>query len=499
MDDHKNFAIGSVMTPPSPAASGTSLVLQSGQGALMPTPPFNAVVCPTQTQPTASNAEIVRVLTMVGDTVTSMTRAQEGSTARAIIAGDQFFNGITDKILTDIEAAMPNLEAIPSTSGISFLPEDSQNSRFSLGYGNNANPDNPSRDNDVFTLGYNKTFGGDIIDTDECTMAFHLETHWAPGAQDPMFEWYMSVTPPGDDELRPIFIQIDKESGAILNWEYSPGSAGIKISDAAGGTAHIILSTEGIALKESSALLTHDVADLDWINQAGVSLIKLNAADEVVLAPDGSLVRQGNNSYVLSINRYLQSRNFADDGDINMIGLDNSNVINIATSTNVARVNGRLMLGAAVDPTVGTGRISLARGESYTTRVVSDDVNLIKLHASDNNVEIGTVDYGVKVGQLLPYSADVYSIGASGTRFANVHSYHFRLGPGQIFFGGSTSGHPALVKGSGANIRVGLGDESAGYGTFDAGAYLVGGAAGIDFSGPVTNITVVKGIVTAAS
>jgi len=42
-------------------------------------------------------------------------------------------------------------------------------------------------------------------------------------------------------------------------------------------------------------------------------------------------------------------------------------------------------------------------------------------------------------------------------------------------------------------------DASTGYGSIDAGAYKVGGAAGIDFSGAVTSITVVKGIVTAAS
>lgn len=36
-------------------------------------------------------------------------------------------------------------------------------------------------------------------------------------------------------------------------------------------------------------------------------------------------------------------------------------------------------------------------------------------------------------------------------------------------------------------------------GTIDSAAYSVGGTAGADFDGVVTNITVVKGLVTAAS
>lgn len=114
MDAHKNFAYGTVATAPSPALSGTSLVLQTGQGALMPTPPFNAIVWPVGVQPVASNAEIVRVTAVVSNTCT-ITRTQEGTAARAITVGDQFAAGITAKLLTDIEAALQQSVAIPIT------------------------------------------------------------------------------------------------------------------------------------------------------------------------------------------------------------------------------------------------------------------------------------------------------------------------------------------------------------------------------------------------
>lgn len=104
MDAHKNFAYTSVAVAPVPAASGLSLTLAAGGGALMPATPFNATVCATGAVPLASNAEIVRVTNVAGDVLT-IVRAQENTVARAIVAGDQFFNAITAKTLTDVETA----------------------------------------------------------------------------------------------------------------------------------------------------------------------------------------------------------------------------------------------------------------------------------------------------------------------------------------------------------------------------------------------------------
>lgn len=101
-DAHKNFAYSLVATAPSPATSGTSLVVTAAQGTFFPTVPFNATVWPVSAQPTSSNAEIVRVTAISTDTLT-ITRAQEGTRARTIVVGDQIAATITAKTLTDTE------------------------------------------------------------------------------------------------------------------------------------------------------------------------------------------------------------------------------------------------------------------------------------------------------------------------------------------------------------------------------------------------------------
>lgn len=103
-DAHANFAYSLVATAPSPATNGTSLVVTSAEGALFPAVPFNAVICPAGTAPTSANAEVVRVTARSTDTLT-ITRAQESSSARTVVVGDQIFAAVTAKTLTDIEPA----------------------------------------------------------------------------------------------------------------------------------------------------------------------------------------------------------------------------------------------------------------------------------------------------------------------------------------------------------------------------------------------------------
>lgn len=144
----KNFAYGTVLTAPSPATSGTSLVLNSGQGALMPAVPFPAVIGPIGVQPTAANAEIVTVTGIATDTLT-IVRTAEGSSARTVIVGDQlaavmtaelrsqstFFDsksatdqsftlkGSTDHIVQEsLNVGSGNSVAVPSGSSLEIKP-----------------------------------------------------------------------------------------------------------------------------------------------------------------------------------------------------------------------------------------------------------------------------------------------------------------------------------------------------------------------------------------
>jgi hypothetical protein len=99
-DAHANFARSTVATAPSPASSGTSLVVAAGEGAKFPAVPFNATVWPTGVDPLTTNAEIVRVTNISTDTLT-ITRTQESSSARTIVVGDNIAQTITKKTLED--------------------------------------------------------------------------------------------------------------------------------------------------------------------------------------------------------------------------------------------------------------------------------------------------------------------------------------------------------------------------------------------------------------
>lgn len=116
LDPIKNFAISTVATAPSPATTGTSLVVASGHGARFPLPltdgAFNVIVFPEGEQPDSSNAEIVRVTARSTDTLT-IVREQEGTTARSIGVGDIVMLGLTAKGKDDILTWGSRKKAVP--------------------------------------------------------------------------------------------------------------------------------------------------------------------------------------------------------------------------------------------------------------------------------------------------------------------------------------------------------------------------------------------------
>ena len=96
----KNFTITTVATAPSPATSGTSLVVAAGTGSLFAVNE-PAIIFPVNDQPLVSNAEIVMVTNVATDTLT-ITRTQESTSARTIVAGDIIIQGITAKDWNDL-------------------------------------------------------------------------------------------------------------------------------------------------------------------------------------------------------------------------------------------------------------------------------------------------------------------------------------------------------------------------------------------------------------
>lgn len=87
--EYKNFAYSRIATAPSPATSGTSLVITTGEGVLFPaTFPFNCVIYPVGEMPLLTNSEIVKVTGITGDTFT-IVRQQEETSARTVVIGDR--------------------------------------------------------------------------------------------------------------------------------------------------------------------------------------------------------------------------------------------------------------------------------------------------------------------------------------------------------------------------------------------------------------------------
>lgn len=94
-----NLAISTVATAPSPATSGTTLTVASGNGSRFPSSgSFPIVIWPTSVNPDPSNAEIALCTARSTDTLT-ITRAQEGTSARTVVVGDQVMMAVTKAVL----------------------------------------------------------------------------------------------------------------------------------------------------------------------------------------------------------------------------------------------------------------------------------------------------------------------------------------------------------------------------------------------------------------
>ena len=101
-DAHKNFAVSTVVVPPVPATSGTTLTVARGQGSRFPIPPFNVVICPINAAPTPVNAEIVRVIAVRGDTLV-VIRGEEGTALRTSWSVIPSRRQLPPSHLTDLE------------------------------------------------------------------------------------------------------------------------------------------------------------------------------------------------------------------------------------------------------------------------------------------------------------------------------------------------------------------------------------------------------------
>jgi hypothetical protein len=102
VDALRNFATSLITVAPSPALSGGSLTIMSGDAAgEFAAAPFYATCWPSGVVATKANAEIVRVTLVTIDTF-NITRAQDNSIAQPIAIGWQIEQGVTVALLAQI-------------------------------------------------------------------------------------------------------------------------------------------------------------------------------------------------------------------------------------------------------------------------------------------------------------------------------------------------------------------------------------------------------------
>ena len=99
-DGHANLAY---QTLNASLSSGATSIALAADFTYVPTWPANATIWPAGTNPTGANAEIVRITADSSGTLT-ITRAQEGTSAKSFSSGDQIMVGLTKKTITDIES-----------------------------------------------------------------------------------------------------------------------------------------------------------------------------------------------------------------------------------------------------------------------------------------------------------------------------------------------------------------------------------------------------------
>jgi hypothetical protein len=107
-DEHKNFAYSLIKTPPSPALSGASLVVDDPQN--FGSTPFRAWAVPNGQRPSAANAEIIDVLSGSGTVADPyvIERTIEDSVAQPIAGGWLLVAGITAGTIELIEFLLLN-------------------------------------------------------------------------------------------------------------------------------------------------------------------------------------------------------------------------------------------------------------------------------------------------------------------------------------------------------------------------------------------------------
>lgn len=193
MSNLKDFATGVVVVAPSPTDSGTTLTLQSGEGARMPAVPFTAVAHPAGVYPTLDNAEKITVTNVTSNTLT-FTRAGGETTAQDIETGwiisNSLFRADVPQDASEVPVDQTNLNSFVGTNVqeiIDFADVGFTNAR-STGWGTGGDLTDLGSGVARFSAG-----AGSIIDNPDYVQLAWIQTDIDLSATDGIYYIYVDA------------------------------------------------------------------------------------------------------------------------------------------------------------------------------------------------------------------------------------------------------------------------------------------------------------------
>lgn len=482
-DPHANLAYSLVAVAPSPASSGTSLTLSTGDGALFPDPAgigYEVTIWPTAEFPLQTNAEIVRVTAKVGDVLT-IVRQQGGTSARSIVVGDQIALTVTKKSLEDIESRLSAPLAVSagaSSASLSALTFSNSNG-VSFGLSNGVI---------TGTVATNYQSQGAYL----TTAALSQDSSKYAGTNGAITGGSITVNTSGVSVDLPAYLTTAMASNrgsdfvqataqfAGTNASGTIASSGISVSVNAGAAQSN--QTVGLYASSNTYLTSSGTVDARSLTFRGDKSITVGVSDGQI---------------AFSVGAYLTTAMASNRG---------SDFVNATAA----------FAGTSASGTIASNGISVSIGPYLTTAMLSNAVTLSNIRVSagntsnllsritfadSNGLAFGLSDSTITGSYTVPTvtnsSWSISDNGTSGTvarlAFTNLNGVTLSLSTGNAGSHTIVGSHNAITSQSTQFLALTLGGNSAGTSTFHAtnnASLFFNGGNNITLSGNGSTVTI---------
>jgi len=218
--------------------------------------------------------------------------------------------------------------------GADFLAATTANGRFQWTVGNERNVFDPTRDNQVMTIGWNTTGSGGRLDPNEPALSYRIENYYTPAPNNRWMEAHLQYNSTSGKIFRPWGYQVDRTTDASafhINADF------FAYSGRDGIVPYAQFKPDGMFLQNGAALFGNDnnVQLLKQINAAKNAFVTLAYLD------DGNRTNIGQNGTgVIANSPYLQVgnkfgpklANFADVG-LSILKADGTGAILVGAAT----------------------------------------------------------------------------------------------------------------------------------------------------------------------